>query len=152
MSFRIVASCTPCVGPTADGVDQIRREAASDTSSCSGHLVMLMRRRSSTSSASDTVGTRNGRIAVAPATLASATSAIVVISASSAAREWLLLRSRRALEPRVQLHWPPQPLSPIIRTSLLLAALAARSLSRHPFADVGGTLSELDALRFVECQ
>jgi hypothetical protein len=52
MSLCIVASCTPCVGPTAAGVDQIRREAASDTSSCSGHLVILMRRRSSVRSVS----------------------------------------------------------------------------------------------------
>src|SRR5215470_18054731 len=63
MSFCIVASCTPCVGPTDVGVDQIRREAASDTSSCCGHLVILMRRRSSVTSASGKL-TRNERIAV----------------------------------------------------------------------------------------
>src|SRR6516225_2691227 len=63
MSFCIVASCTPCVGPTAAGVDQIRREAASDTSSCCGHLVILMRRRSSATSASGKL-TWNERIAV----------------------------------------------------------------------------------------
>src|SRR5262249_27532071 len=62
MSFCIVASCTPCVGSTAAGVDQIRREAASDTSSCSGHLVMLMRRRSSVTSVSGKL-TWNERIA-----------------------------------------------------------------------------------------
>src|SRR5262249_18162051 len=63
MSFCIVASCTPCVGPTAAGVDQIRREAASDTSSCSGHLVILMRRRSSVTSDSGKFAW-NERIAV----------------------------------------------------------------------------------------
>src|SRR5258706_14621888 len=63
MSFCIVASCTPCVGPTATGVDQIRREAASDTSSCSGHLVILMRRRSSVTSDSGNL-TGNERIAM----------------------------------------------------------------------------------------
>src|SRR5262245_28076800 len=63
MSFCIVASCTPCVGPTAAGVDQIRREAASDTSSRSGHLVILMRRRSSVTSVSGKL-TWNERIAV----------------------------------------------------------------------------------------
>src|SRR5215469_7759135 len=63
MSLCIVASCTPCVGPTAVGVDQIRREAASDTSSCCGHLVILMRRRSSATSASGKL-TWNERIAV----------------------------------------------------------------------------------------
>jgi hypothetical protein len=63
MSFRIVASCTPCVGRTAAGVDQIRREAASDTSSFSGHLVILMRRRSSVTSVSGKL-TWNARIAV----------------------------------------------------------------------------------------
>ena len=35
------------VSPAAAGVDQIRREAASVTSSRSGHRVALMRRRSS---------------------------------------------------------------------------------------------------------
>src|SRR5262249_28233942 len=45
------------------GVDQIRREAASDTSSCSGHLVILMRRRSSVTSVSGKL-TWNERIAV----------------------------------------------------------------------------------------
>src|SRR5215831_12823860 len=63
MSFCIVASCTPCVGPNAAGVDQIRREAASDTSSGCGHLVILMRRRSSVTSASGKL-TRNELIAV----------------------------------------------------------------------------------------
>src|SRR5262245_10618590 len=63
MSFCIVASCTPCVGPTAAGVDQIRREAASDTSSGCGHRVILMRRRSSVTSASGKL-TWNDRIAV----------------------------------------------------------------------------------------
>src|SRR4030095_955367 len=70
MSFCIVASCTPCVGPTAAGVDQIRREAASDTSSCSGHLVILMRRRSSVTSASGKL-TWNERIAVVSGTACS---------------------------------------------------------------------------------
>src|SRR5215469_1164004 len=63
MRFCIVASCTPCVGPTDAGVDQIRREAASDTSSCCGHLVILMRLRSSMTSASGKL-TWNERIAV----------------------------------------------------------------------------------------
>src|SRR5215470_1703257 len=63
MSFCIVASCTPCVGPAAAGVDQIRRDAASDTSSRCGHLVILMRRRSSVTSASGKL-TWNERIAV----------------------------------------------------------------------------------------
>src|SRR5215467_14087839 len=63
MSFCIVASSTPCVGPTAARVDQIRREAASDTSSRSGHLVILMRRRSSVTSVSGKL-TWNERIAV----------------------------------------------------------------------------------------
>ena len=34
----------------------------------------------------------------------------------------------------------------------LLAALAAASLSRHPFADVGRTVSEFDAGPFGVCQ
>jgi hypothetical protein len=63
MNFCIVTSCAPCVGPTAPGVDQIRREAPSDTSSCSGHLVMLMRWRSSVTSVSGKLAW-NERIAV----------------------------------------------------------------------------------------
>src|ERR1044071_5996027 len=69
MSFCIVESCTPCVGPTAAGVDQIRRDAASDTSSCSGHLVILMRRRSSVTSDSGKL-TWNERMAVLSGILA----------------------------------------------------------------------------------
>src|SRR5262245_1630940 len=41
----------------------VRREAASDTSSCSGHLVILMRRRSSVTSVSGNL-TWKARIAV----------------------------------------------------------------------------------------
>ena len=66
--LHIVASCTPCVSPAAAGVDQIRREAASVTSSRSGHRVALMRRRSS--SISPCRLTVNGRIELSSAAAA----------------------------------------------------------------------------------
>src|SRR5687768_625460 len=61
MSFCIVASCTPCVGPVVAGVDQIPRDAASDTSSRSGQRDAAMRLRRSSRSSSRKL-TVKGRI------------------------------------------------------------------------------------------
>ena len=65
MSFCIVPSCTPCVSPSGED-DQIRREAASDTNSRSGHRVAAMRRRSSAISSGGKL-TVKGRIELSPA-------------------------------------------------------------------------------------
>src|SRR4051812_10399673 len=81
-----------------------------------------MRLRNSASSASGVL-TWKGRIAVA-----STTSASCVITVSFAAGSRLLAEKRVSCQ--------------------VLAALAAASLSRHPFADVGRTVSEVDAIPF----
>src|SRR5580693_8447712 len=101
---------------------------ASVTVSRSGHFVALMRLRKSVSSASGTLATQNGLISVA--CNRSCAVVIFVINVSWAASKLLNLKL-----------WS-QP----------IRALAAVSLSRDPLADVGRTVSELNAVCFVDRQ
>ena len=79
-----MASCTPCVGPAAAGVDQIRREAASDTSSRSGQRVAAMRRRSSAISSGGKL-TVKGRIESSPVAARSVPGSMLTAPAAAVA-------------------------------------------------------------------
>ena len=84
MSFCIVASCTPCVGPAAAGVDQIRREAASDTNSRSGQRVAATRRRRSSISSGGKL-TVKGRIGASPVAARSVPGSMLMAPAAAVA-------------------------------------------------------------------